>query len=128
MVKKLGVIELVEALKDELRQLDENPESPHLFQINGAEIEVNVAVKTEAHGGVNFWVVQLGGKVSKEQIHKIKVKLSTLEQDNTKSVSNQYNQWEKQHNVSIVRPYTRKASPKKKTAPKKLHRKSIAKK
>ncbi|WP_420545144.1 hypothetical protein [Nitrosopumilus sp.] len=41
------------------------------------------------------------------------MKLSTLEQDDKKSTSDQYDQWEKQHNVQIVRPYTRKAATRK---------------
>ncbi|WP_420545143.1 trypco2 family protein [Nitrosopumilus sp.] len=48
----MGLVSLIEALKEELRQLDENPETPHFFQIDGAEIEVNVTVNAEAHGGV----------------------------------------------------------------------------
>ncbi len=100
MAKQLGLVELIEALKAELRQLDKKPKSAHFFQVDGAEIEVNVVVKAKARGGVNFLVVQIGGSIEKEKIHKIKVKLSTLDK-NDDDVFSTKEEFEKKYDVKI---------------------------
>lgn len=94
---KLGLVSMIEALKEELRELNDNPQTPYYFNIDGAEVELNVGVKAESSGGVNFWVIQLGGKVSKEHIHKVKIKLSLLEDEEL-----DYDELERKYNVEIA--------------------------
>lgn len=79
--KDIGLSELLEQLKTELMQ--ETPDSPKLFFVESAEIELHVDVKREAKGGIKVSVLQFGGVeagggVARNEGHKITLKLVPL--------------------------------------------------
>lgn len=81
MTTTIGLRELLTQLKDELTQ--ETPDSPRLFFIEGAELELRVDVKREAKGGIKISILQFGGAegqagIAREQGHTITLKLRPL--------------------------------------------------
>jgi hypothetical protein len=81
LTKEIGLQDLLSQLKAELMQ--ETPDSPRLFFIESAEIEVHVGIRREAQGGIRISVLQLGGveagaSTGKERGHKITLRLVPL--------------------------------------------------
>jgi hypothetical protein len=50
----------------------------HVLRLNECELEIAMTAKKEGKGGIKAWVVELGGSVAAEQVHRIKVKLSPI--------------------------------------------------
>ena len=81
LTKEIGLQDLLSQLKAEPMQ--ETPDSPRLFFIESAEIEVHVDIQREARGGIRISVLQLGGleagaSAGKERGHKIILRLVPL--------------------------------------------------
>lgn len=57
------------------------------FRLKPIDLELSIAVtrKAEANGGVQFWVVQMGGKgaVEDASIHKLKITLEPVQKGGT---------------------------------------------
>lgn len=77
----IGLYDVVQNLKEDIRRLEEEPVGGYMFEIENAEIELSVAVKKEAGGGINIWVINVGGKVKKEDIHKVRINLKPYVQE-----------------------------------------------
>ena len=80
----IGLAELIEQVKRELLSTapGQTKDAPVLF-VNSVELELQVTVKREGKGGVKVNVVsvggaELGGTVSRDDVHKVKVTLSPL--------------------------------------------------
>jgi len=78
---EIGLQEMIEQLKKEL--LQDSPDSPRLFFIEGVEIELHVTAKRAAKGGIQISVLQFGGleaggSAEREKGHKITLKLLPL--------------------------------------------------
>jgi hypothetical protein len=82
--QSIGLAELVEQVKRELlsnARADRN--NPPLLFVDSVELELQVTVKREGKGGLKVNVVsvgggELGGAVSRNDVHKVKVTLSPL--------------------------------------------------
>ncbi|MBD2233719.1 trypco2 family protein [Phormidium tenue] len=82
--KSIGLAELVEQIKQELLSTapGQTNDAPILF-VNSVELELQVVVKRGGAGGVKVNVipvggVEIGGTISRDDVHKVKVTLSPL--------------------------------------------------
>lgn len=92
--KNLELAELLNKVKEEIRKSEDeiSPkrgditgteyESPNLaearnlyFRTTEVEVEATVVIKKEGEGKVKFYVFGAGGKYSKEETHRIKIKM-----------------------------------------------------
>ncbi|NEO11924.1 MULTISPECIES: trypco2 family protein [unclassified Moorena] len=75
----IGLTELIEQVKQELliTSPDQEADIP-LLSVDSVELELQVTVKKEAKGGVKIYVLDLGGGGSRDDVQKVKVKLSPL--------------------------------------------------
>lgn len=65
--------ELIGEVSDQLRQAssDLGDKDPTL-QLENVELEISVGVATQGKAGIRLWVIELGGDVSAEQVHRVK--------------------------------------------------------
>jgi len=49
-----------------------------LLSVDEVELELQVTVKKEAKGGIKIYVLELGGGGSRDDVQKVKVKLSPI--------------------------------------------------
>ncbi|MBD3883910.1 hypothetical protein IFO70_19320 [Phormidium tenue FACHB-886] len=82
--RSIGLAELIEQVKQELLSTapGQTKDAPILF-VESVELELQVTVKREGKAGVKINVVsigggELGGSVSRDDVHKVKVSLSPL--------------------------------------------------
>lgn len=82
--QSIGLAELIEQVKRELvaNAPGQTKDAPILF-VNSVELELQVTVKRGGTGGVKVNVVsvggaEIGGSVSRDDVHKVKVILSPL--------------------------------------------------
>ncbi|MBD2073043.1 hypothetical protein H6F86_03900 [Phormidium sp. FACHB-592] len=80
----IGLAELIQQVKQELLSTvpGKAKEAPILF-VSGVEVEAQVTVKREGKAGIKIDVLsvgggELGGGVSRDDVHKVKVTLSPL--------------------------------------------------
>ena len=75
----IGLAELIEQVKQELltSSLDKEGDIP-LLSVDSVELELQVTVKKEAKGGIKIYVLELGGGGSRDDVQKVKVKLSPI--------------------------------------------------
>ena len=84
MPSEIGLAEFIQQVKQELLTApsDDKNDTP-LLGIDSVELELQVTVKKEGGGGVKINVLQFGGgevsgKVSRDDVQKVVVKLSPL--------------------------------------------------
>ncbi|MBN3905192.1 MAG: hypothetical protein HWQ35_00950 [Nostoc sp. NMS1] len=84
MSTEIGLAELIQQVKQELLATypDDENDTP-LLSVDSVELELQVTVKKEGGGGVKINVLQFGGgelsgKVSRDDVQKVIVKLSPL--------------------------------------------------
>jgi len=75
----IGLAELIEQVKRELLlpDLDQKTDIP-LLSVDEVELELQVTVKKEAKGGIKIYVLEVGGSGSRDDVQKVKVKLSPI--------------------------------------------------
>lgn len=76
--KGIGLVEFIQAVKQELVRAQQSAGSNPLLKLDDVELEMSVVTTKEASGGLKFWVIELGGKYDKEQTHKLTVKLAPI--------------------------------------------------
>jgi len=75
----IGLAELIEQVKQELLMTSPDQEADIPFlSVDSVELELQVTVKKEAKGGVKIYILDLGGGGSRDDVQKVKVKLSPL--------------------------------------------------
>ena len=76
---RIGLAELIEQVKLELLTpaLDKETDIP-LLSVEEVELELQVTVKKEGKGGIKIYVLELGGGGSRDDVQKVKVKLSPI--------------------------------------------------
>jgi hypothetical protein len=77
MAQDISLQALIEEVKDELLAPTGGPGYP-VFFVDNVELEVAVTVRADGRGGLNVSVLELGGGVSREQGHTVKVTLSPI--------------------------------------------------
>jgi hypothetical protein len=75
----IGLAELIEQVKRELLapSLEDKTDIP-LLSVDEVELELQVTVKKDAKGGIKIYVLELGGGGSRDDVQKVKVKLSPI--------------------------------------------------
>jgi len=75
----IGLAELIEQVKRELLAPSTEGETDiPLLSVDEVELELQVTVKKEAKGGIKIYVLELGGGGSRDDVQKVKVKLSPI--------------------------------------------------
>jgi hypothetical protein len=75
----IGLAELIEQVKRELLAPSSEGETDiPLLSVDEVELELQVTVKKEAKGGIKIYVLELGGGGSRDDVQKVKVKLSPI--------------------------------------------------
>lgn len=79
----IGLSELVEQVKRELLSSAPNKDDVPIFYVDSVELQLQVTVKREGRAGVKVDVVsigggELGGGVSRDDVHQVNVKLSPI--------------------------------------------------
>src|SRR4051794_10721528 len=69
---------LVEAAADELRKAKVKADVDPVMQFTGCEIELDVKVAAEGAAGFKIWILEVGGKASKERSGTIKLTFGPL--------------------------------------------------
>jgi hypothetical protein len=82
-VAEIGLSEVVRALRTELDEAMAAAEGERIqFQANEIELEFQIGVTRSAdgHGGIRFWVLELGGGASlaRESIQRVKLSLTPV--------------------------------------------------
>jgi len=84
MSQSIGLAELIQQVKQDLLSTvpGKSAEAPILF-VESVELELKVAVRQEGKGGIKIDVLtigggEIGGAVSQDKTHTVKVKLSPL--------------------------------------------------
>ena len=71
---KLRLSDVLADLADELRKAQRKAAAdnkPDVFRLSGCTIELGVSWETKAEGGVEFWVVRLGGGAARAETESI---------------------------------------------------------
>jgi hypothetical protein len=77
--KPIGLAELIHKVKQELLASDiQQRDSALLFSVDEVELELQVIVKKEAKAGVAIYVVELGAGAGRDDMQRIKIKLTPL--------------------------------------------------
>lgn len=77
--KLIGLAELIQQVKQELlTQSPDNETDIPIFAVDSVELELQVTVKKEGKAGVKIYVFEMGGSGSRDDVQKVKVKLSPL--------------------------------------------------
>ncbi len=72
----IGLAELIEQVKQELLSKRNTP-TP-FFSVDQVELELQVTIHKEGNAGIKIYVVEAGGKVSRDDVQKVKVTLTPL--------------------------------------------------
>lgn len=78
MNDKIGLVEFINRVKQELLEEPYINDGPPLFIIDTVEIEMSVGVVSEGNGKLSLYVLEIGGKYSGEQTQVVKVSLSPI--------------------------------------------------
>ena len=78
MSESIGLAELIQQVKQELLTPDEEGNDIPLLSVDSVELELQVTVRKEGKGGVKIYVLELGGGGSRDDVQKVKIKLSPL--------------------------------------------------
>jgi hypothetical protein len=77
---KFPLADLIEQLGDEIREAQRRAQAktPHLLKLKECTAELGVEWDFDGSGGVEFWVVKLGGEVTKQNTHTVSVTLEPV--------------------------------------------------
>lgn len=81
----LGFKEVLTKLKNDIKSIQEQDEKDRMFILEDIEIELSVTMTKGGDGGINIWVVKIGGSVEKENVHKVTLKLTPFTNDKQQS-------------------------------------------
>lgn len=77
--ENLGIYDVVNQLKEEIKKLEEHGKDNHLFKIDKVTVQLSVVIDKRGGGGVDVWVFRAGGLFKKENTHTITLELSPLD-------------------------------------------------
>jgi Trypsin-co-occurring domain 2 len=81
-VERLKITEAVAALRAELTEAILAGEGEEIrFEVGEIELAFEVAVERSAKGGINFWVVEVGGSGSSTETHTVRIPLKPTHPD-----------------------------------------------
>jgi|WetSurMetagenome_2_1015567.scaffolds.fasta_scaffold1560686_1 hypothetical protein len=75
----IGLAELIQQIKNELLEVtDVTADDTPIFSVDAVELSIQVKVVKEGNAGIKIQVVELGGGLSREDVHTVKVSLNPL--------------------------------------------------
>jgi uncharacterized protein YpuA (DUF1002 family) len=75
----IGLAELIQQVKEELlTQAPDGETDIPIFAVDSVELELQVTVKKSGKAGIKIYVLEMGGGSSRDDVQKVKVKLSPL--------------------------------------------------
>jgi hypothetical protein len=75
----IGLADLIKQIRRELlTPASDAEEDVPLLSVDSVELELQVTVKKQGTAGVKIYVVNLGGGINRDDVQKVKVKLSPL--------------------------------------------------
>ena len=78
MSESIGLAELIQQVKQELLTPPEDENNIPFLSVESLELELQVTVKKEGKGGIKIHVLDIGGGGSRDDVQKVKIKLSPL--------------------------------------------------
>lgn len=74
----LGLSDILDKIKNEFIQMDKKSDKKGKFEFtfNDIEVEISFLVSKRGKAGINFIVAEIGGDYTKEQVHKIKFRIT----------------------------------------------------
>lgn len=75
--KGVTLSELIKSTSEELKKAQVDPANA-VMQFEKCELELAVSVRGDANGGIRFWVLEAGAKVSGETVSKVKVSFAPV--------------------------------------------------
>lgn len=75
---RIGIKEFLAAIRSELLSARTDDAGRAILKLSDVELEMSVATTKEADGGIKFWVVEIGGRYSKEKTHTVRLKFTPL--------------------------------------------------
>jgi hypothetical protein len=72
----IGLAELIEQVKQEL--LSQRNTSTPFFSVDQVELELQVTIQKEGNAGIKIYVVEAGGKMSRDDVQRVTVTLTPL--------------------------------------------------
>lgn len=74
----IGLAELIEQVREELLSTDQRSGEVPFLSVDEVSLELQVTVQKEGDAGIKIHVIQIGGKVSRDDVQTIKVTLTPL--------------------------------------------------
>lgn len=74
----IGLAELIERVRQELLSAGPDLGEVPIFSVDEVSLELQVTVRREGGGGINIQVIELGGKVGRDDVHTVKLTLTPL--------------------------------------------------
>jgi hypothetical protein len=75
----IGLSDLIQKIRHELlSSVSDSEEDVPILSIDSVELELQVTVKKQGTSGIKIYVVNIGGGITRDDVQKIKVKLSPL--------------------------------------------------
>ncbi len=75
---RVGIKEFLTAIRSELLSARTDDAGKAILKLSDVELEMSVVTTKEVNGEVKFWVVSIGGKYSKQDVHTVKLKFTPL--------------------------------------------------
>jgi hypothetical protein len=74
----IGLAELIQTVKQELLSTDFQSEEAPFLSVDEVSLELQVTVQKEGEAGIKIHVIQIGGRLSRDDVQTIKVTLTPL--------------------------------------------------
>ena len=89
--QEIGLVEAIEAVRAELtRAVEQNADKKIQFPVEKVDLDFHVGVtrSVDGSGGIRFWVIELGGRASRESesVHTVKVSLGAPVDEQGKAI------------------------------------------
>lgn len=88
----IGLEELIEKVRQELLSTERKSGEVPFLSVDEVSLELQVTIQKEGEAGIKIHVIQLGGKVSRDDVQTIKVTLTPLlsKEERLKQFERQY--------------------------------------
>lgn len=77
MKGKISIGDFIHQVKKELVEA-QGASGDSFYELHDVELEITFALETKGKGGINLYVVELGGQAAASQTHKVTLKLKPI--------------------------------------------------
>lgn len=74
-IRGLEIKEIIQQIKEALNEVVENSPTGFPFKLKTVKLDFEVSIITEEKGGINLWLIKIGGGFKKENASKICIQL-----------------------------------------------------